>query len=1477
MMRTLRLGRAWAVVSGLAVAGAVSLTAVPAMADSAPADPTVTPTVTADGLPTAQINGVVWDQEIAGNTVFVGGNFTKARPAGSDPGVNEVNRTYLMSYNVTTGVMTSWAPVLNGQVKELALSPDKTRLYVAGQFTTIDGASRTRVAAFDTATGALVSTFKPSVNSTVNTVSASATAVVFGGIFTSVNGAARNQLAAVTTAGANLTGFVPTPAGGSIQASTFAPDGQSVVIGGAFTTMNGSSSPGYGLARLSLTDGSLLPLPVNAYARNGGDESAILSLESDGDNFYGTGYHYGGGGNIEGTFAADWATGSLQWVEDCHGDTYSSYPVGDVIYSASHKHYCGNSNGFPQTDPWSFYRATALTKTAKGVNTPDIYGYPDHDGEPRPDILYWYPNINTGTFTGKGQGPWSVSGDSRYVLYGGEFTRVNNVKQQGLVRFAVPSIAPNAEEPVLKTTNWPLSVKSFASGTVRTSWQTNWDYDNETLTYKLYRQSTNNPPIYTKTVTAPFWKPQTMSFTDTGLTPGSSQRYRVTATDPYGNTSVSEWITVTVSDGAPLSGYASKVLDDGAVDYWRLDETAGPTVYDWAGIGDAVAGSGVTFGQPGATGDSDTAASFSGTSDGLAASQALIDGPQTFAVEAWFRTTTTSGGKIVGFGNRNTGNSTSYDRHIYMETNGRVTFGVYPGSSKTITSSRAYNDGQWHQVVASLGSDGMKLYLDGTRVAQNAAVTSAQAYSGYWRIGGDSPWAGNAYFNGAIDDVAIYGAPLTAAQVDGHWVASGRASTLPVAPADAYGASVFSLNPDLYWRLGESTGSTAADSGPLRNGGVYSGGVTKGASGAISGLANTAATFNGSNGLVASAATFSNPTTYSEELWFRTTTTSGGKLIGFGNANSGTSSNYDRHVYMNSAGQLTFGVWTGQENTTTTTGSYNDGAWHHLVATQSSAGMRLYVDGQLRGSHAQTAAQDYTGYWRVGGDTAWGGVQPWFAGTIDEVAVYPVALTPQQVTQHFQLGSGTVPNQAPTADFTVTPDGLKVDVDGAGSSDPDGTIASYAWTFGPSGTGTGKTASYTFASGGTYTVGLTVTDDDGATAHVEKQVTVTPPNQAPTAAFSFTTSGLRVDVDGSASSDPDGTIASYAWAFEGGGSGSGATESHTFAAAGTYTVRLTVTDDDGATAQLEKQVTVAAPPNQAPDADFTVTATGLRVDVDASSSSDADGTVADYAWTFGASGTGSGKTTSFTFPAAGTYTIGLTVTDDDGATGHRDRTVTVSAPPGGEEPPANALAWDAFDRSVSNGWGSAQVGGSWTSTGTASRFSVASGVGTHSLTVNQTLTSTLDSVSQTSSDTRVTISPDKLLSGGGSWVTVQGRVVGSNFYGARLRLQADGTVQTHLMRGATAVRGGTVAGLTYAAGDQLRVRLQVTGTSPTQLNVKVWKVGDAEPTAWTYSLSDSTAGFQSAGSLGLQSYLFGTVTNGPIAIRFSDFRSVPVA
>ncbi|GGC16506.1 PKD domain-containing protein [Cellulomonas carbonis] len=1394
MQLTLRraLARGTAVLAGLALALAP---VVPAAADTMPSDPTEPVTVAADSLPTVQVDGVVWQQVVVGNTVYVAGSFATARPAGAAPGVSTVPRANLLAYDIRTGnLITSWAPRTNAQVLTIAASPDGSRIYIGGDFTQVNGATVWRIAAVDAATGALIPSFTPRADAKVRSVVATADTVYFGGLFSAVGGQVRTRLAAARASDGALLPWAPPAAGGSgVNAMVISPDGSKLVVGGSFTSLVGSSNPGYGLGAVSATTGELLPWAVNGLIRNGGRDAAITGLSADGDTVYGTGYVFGSGGNLEGTFAADWADGALRWVEDCHGDTYAAWPVGDVVYQASHKHYCGNIGGFPQTEPWTFYLATAVTKAATQTVTNDPYGYFNFAGNPAPTMLNWYPRMNFGTYTGQNQGPWTVTGTSQYVLMGGEFTAVNGAGQQGLARYAVREIAPNDVGPQLTGGKVDLSAVSPERGTVRVRWTANYDWDNEDLTYTLIRNSNAAAPVMEAVESSTFWQRPGMGFVDTGLTPGVEYRYRLRITDPYGNSVLSDTVWITASDQpAAESDYAGRVLADEPSYFWRLGEPGGPTAIDYAGWDDANVGPAVTRGTTGAViGDPNTASTFPGSADGIAVSPSSEAGTDRFTVEAWVRTTSTSGGKIIGFGNAATGTSGSYDRHVYMDGSGRIWFGVYPGGVRTVTSTASYNDGEWHHVVASLGDTGMNLYVDGRRVASRGDTTTAQAYAGYWRIGGDNlgGWPSrpsNDFFVGSIDEVAVYPTALAYADVVDHFRSSGRELDLPTRPADAYGAAVYDAEPDLFWRLDETSGTTAADAGLTGTTGTFRRGVTLGAEGLRAG--GTAVTFDGAGGLLSSDRSFTDPRVYSTELWFRTTTTTGGKLIGFGSNQEDLSGNYDRHVYMEDDGRLTYGVWTGQTNTITSPAAYNDGQWHHVVATQGPGGMVLYVDGQAVGTHPQTGAQAYTGYWKVGSDTTWG-PQPHFAGTVDEVAVYSRALSATEVASHHALGTGAPEpeNEVPAAAFTATTADLTVTVDGSASSDPDGTVVAHAWDFGDGATASGATAEHAYDAAGTYDVTLTVTDDDGATGSTTQQVTVTaPPNQLPVAAFTAAVEGLELTADGTTSSDPDGTVAAYAWDFGDGETATGATAGHVYAAAGTYDVTLTVTDDDGATASSTQQVTVA-------------------------------------------------------------------------------------------EPPAGVLAQDAFGRSVTGGWGTADVGGPWSTTGAASAFSVAGGEGRMTITrAGGGLMTVLGGVASTSTDVSATVTPSTVVNGGGAFVSLIGRRVGTADYRGKIKVAANGAVTLYLNRSSGAentLAAAAVPGVSFQAGDRLRMRVEVTGTAPTTLRAKVWEAGQAEP-GWQLTATDSTAGLQTAGGVGLMPYVSASATNVPVTFAVDDLVAV---
>lgn len=256
-------------------------------------------------------------------------------------------------------------------------------------------------------------------------------------------------------------------------------------------------------------------------------------------------------------------------------------------------------------------------------------------------------------------------------------------------------------------------------------------------------------------------------------------------------------------------------------------------------------------------------------------------------------------------------------------------------------------------------------------------------------------------------------------------------------------------------------------------------------------------------------------------------------------------------------------------------------------------------------------------------------------------------------------------NTQPSADAGLDRTARKravVQLDGGASSDADGDFLGYRWTQvgGPSvPVRDAGSASATFVpiTSGTYAFRLLVDDSDGGTS--DDTVMVVIPNAPPIAdagADLSSRKAVAVVLDGSASTDPDGDAVSYAWTQTSGpevtltGVGS-ATPSLLPARSGAYEFRLTVQDAEGATAADDVSVLVwGLPPVAFLSASPSQTDVGQRIVFDATASDDPDGTIVVYAFDFGdgPARTGNQPVVDHAFAEAGTRTILLTVTDDDG-------------------------------------------------------------------------------------------------------------------------------------------------------------------------------------------------------------------------------------
>ena len=198
------------------------------------------------------------------------------------------------------------------------------------------------------------------------------------------------------------------------------------------------------------------------------------------------------------------------------------------------------------------------------------------------------------------------------------------------------------------------------------SWPANHDRDNELLTYSLIKNGNTADPVYTTTSRSTFWLRPQLSYLDRAVTPGTAVTYRLRVTDPKGNVRQGDPISVTPNGGRALNASEKAVLADSPQYFWPLNESAGSaTATDLAAAENGTIGAQVTAGVPGAVpGESGTAFRYSGTDNtSTVSTQTSRVGLNTFSVEAWFRSTSTTGGKIIGWGTKSSGSSGNSDRH----------------------------------------------------------------------------------------------------------------------------------------------------------------------------------------------------------------------------------------------------------------------------------------------------------------------------------------------------------------------------------------------------------------------------------------------------------------------------------------------------------------------------------------------------------------------------------------------------------------------------------------------------------------------------------------------------------------------------------------------------------------------------------------------------------------------------------------------
>jgi hypothetical protein len=226
--------------------------------------------------------------------------------------------------------------------------------------------------------------------------------------------------------------------------------------------------------------------------------------------------------------------------------------------------------------------------------------------------------------------------------------------------------------------------------------------------------------------------------------------------------------------------YAQVVLSDAPLAYWRVDETVGLVAHDVTGNGhDAIYVGGFTLGAGGALiGDSDTAVTFDGKTGHLDANDVLaFTGNTPFTLEAWAAPQALTVDYQRLFARESSAGQTRDGYLMFLRTGAAdpSTFGFErwsDGGQSTCHSTSAVPSG-WHHFVATFDGATSSIYVDG--VLYDAAPASAPLVpvtEVLWV--GASTWDPAAYFQGSVDELAVYGVALSQDRITAHFQASGR-------------------------------------------------------------------------------------------------------------------------------------------------------------------------------------------------------------------------------------------------------------------------------------------------------------------------------------------------------------------------------------------------------------------------------------------------------------------------------------------------------------------------------------------------------------------------------------------------------------------------------------------------------------------------------------------------------------------------------
>ncbi len=1198
-------------------------TATTTLPNPPPGHTTLVPDTPRTNQPTIT-TGEIWDIEVVGNRVYVAGTFTSIRQPNNG---TVVNQAYLAAYNWSTGqVDTQFRPTFtDGRVDAVEASPDGTKLYISGNFGTVNGVSRKAIARIDPATGAPITSFTANTNGKVNELAVTNSTVYAGGRFSLVNNVPRGALVALDGVTGevranfvnNITGGIGTNGELAVQRLKLTHDEGRLLVVHTGRQVNGQDR--YGIAIINTRTNKLTPWKTSLWEDNlqfvGGIQRIYGGDIGPDDSYFVV--TSGSGGDrppINDTVIVydldNDSDAQPRWISRHFDSVYSVAATEAGIYIGGHFQWAESATApvpWPGLDDVGYGTGQGLSAYALGdavVKRFHLAALDPADGH----ALEWFAPSNSY------EGDKHIEATPRGLFVGGDgntkgsynvgriaFFDFNNVAAQNGTQTVITSPIEGRIEPVDEQFEL-TGTASAASGVNRVELEvmdrSSGRYLNDDLTT---------------------WGSTTSNTFNATLDPGTgaSRTWR---------------LPLTMTANRELLVRARAVAGNGTA-----DNTKATKKFETFGLSD----------QPPNT-------SVTGPGSPISALTFTITGSATDDI----------GVNSVSFTLRDSQNR-------YLQDDGTVsatynTFKVEPdvvGATSTTWSYEItvpYEDEWFAQARASdttgqsdldtadrrwiVTEDGQAPTVSITQPAVMVPPTSAQTVT--VTPGQPLTFSGSATDDERLTEVSITlrnnstGERLAS---DGSWGTNVIAGSYRVSPVNLNQASYnwsyttpFNLSPGTY-----SFTVSASDQIGLSTSSSNQGRLTLNA--AIPGDAPP-------NGLLNV-----------------TGTVNGGQVLHLDLAGTATD---DKGV-----AQVKVAIQDRDTSRYLLANGTTSGVFNTIDATLASPGATsttwtLSRDLPMQGDWAVTA---------YAVDTA-GQQDPSTTGATARYPIYPGDQPPVLNETLLNPIEGTVfPDGKIFTSGRAEDDQAMAEVDVAivnaagqymsSSGTFTSTAASWRTAFLNSPGTPGSNFSYTtpVIPPGDYTVRVRAIDQHGFISTIyERHASVThPPNNPPVASFTTSCTNNVCSFDARGSTDENQATLTYSWNF-GNGSGTGPVPTRTYTSANTYTVTLTARDEWGVTATATQTVTIGVPPtNRAPVAVLNPPAcSGLSCNFSAVGSNDPDtGDTITYRWVWG-DGTADSTSTSpgHAFPAAGTYTVTLTVTDGWGAATTTTRSVTVAAP-----------------------------------------------------------------------------------------------------------------------------------------------------------------------------------------------------------------------